>query len=72
MNVLARKENNVIIALRYFFVLEILEQQTFNQASFNLVLFLSVLHIRECMIEGYNLFSSMQLLLWPPADYPVF
>ncbi len=48
---LAWNENNVITVQRYFFLLEILDQQAFNQAPFNSVLFLSELPIHECMIE---------------------
>ncbi len=40
---IAPKENNIITMQRYFFVLEILDKQAFNQAPFNPVLFLSVL-----------------------------
>ncbi len=43
---IAPKENNVITIQRYFFVLEILDKQAFNNASFNPVLFLSVLRIQ--------------------------
>ncbi len=35
-------------------MLEILDQQAFNQAPFNPVLFLSVLHIHECIIKAYT------------------
>ncbi len=40
------KKNNIITMQRYFFVLEILDKQAFNQAPFNPVLFLSVLRIQ--------------------------
>ncbi len=49
---------SIITAQRYFFVLEILDQQGFNQAPFNPVLFLSVLRIHECMIEGHICFPA--------------
>ncbi len=40
------KENNVNTMQRYFFILEILDKQAFNQAPFNPVLFLSVLRFQ--------------------------
>ncbi len=60
-------KKNVITAQRYFFALEILDQQTFNQPPFNPVLLLSVLRIHEYKIEAakyrYNSIDSIDTFL---------
>ncbi len=46
-----------------FFILEILDEQAYNQAPFNPVLFLSVLRIHEHTIEGRTTIESSKLEL---------